>query len=932
MHFFKKSAGTPQPAQTPQTAPPPDTSPTSAATELSPEEQARRWFQQRFGTTMPDEVVTLFRSVARAEAQRNRAAGERCSKQELTQIREARRLCETKLENTEQSLERLRHQQEWFTTFITLTHKLDTEKATLYELNKRFAAVTGQARELDRYEAFESVQGIFQRIRVWEELIRRNKTAQTEAAIRARQLKEHTRQAEESYNKAAGLFAEAEDRLSRTYDTLAEGHHINGAMSVLQTDLKRAESQAARLQQTLFALDKERLELTNENERLHTENDRQKQELQNLSAHRMMLDHNETVQCKLDILLEAHRQCIQLQHNLESNRKRQNEQNELLNRLFLQHQELDQQIHSLQSELQVHRRSNHGLDNYSLQERAMKLKDRRQRLQSASLLWKRISAGYEGINEKEQAIIRLQLHTEHQATIILQLERETTVLRQQCEELKYAYTLSKSQNVIQLRGDLREGQHCTVCGATHHPFHSDTMLEQSKLISEIKTDFELTADELKKKEQLLLQLKLEQASETSKLTEERIQLEEMKQRHKANVQEWEPYQAVDRSFADCSSSTNMEARKLMLQQLIEKTGVDAEEAQKELDSFNFHQNRINQINERIAQCELDKGNIVVRLNEVNTACQVLAHNVENLQKYNSDANRRYSQLYEELDRMVSLPGWQKEWLAGAENIKMRIQQMTERWIQLNNSIKENGAVIKQKKDMIGNLDLRIKNLRGLLDNINEAKTATEELIKDKQNTYRKLLGEKDVKKYSTELKHAMDERRTEERLKREELQQAKAKYLQAEGELTALEDDSRRLEEMTAAEREKLDLWMRRYNANHPPVQLIELERVFASEHDWNQIRETVRGLSREMALAQARVDSIRAELTAHQADGMRPAENEEDTREAMKNRQLQLEQKRREILSQIAAYDVRLAAHERSLEQINVCSEEIQDLTSPPV
>lgn len=929
MNFFRKPAPA-APAEPLQPASRPDDIPAAPRNEeLSPEELARQWFRKRFGTAMPEEVLTLFRSVARAEAQRSKAAGNRCSKQELAQLKEARRLCETKLDNTEHSLEQLRHQQEWFTTFITLTHRLDTAKAALYDLNKQYAAVTGQARELERYEAFESVQGIFQRIRVLEKEIQRNKAAQTETAALVLQLKSRMTKTEETYGQSDRKRSESEELLSRMYETLAEGYHIKGALNVLLGNMKQAESQTARLQQTLFALNKERQELVSETERIDTDNGRKRQELQNMEAHRFMLDHSEMIQSKLDVLLDIHQQRAQLQLNLDRNRKKQNEQNELLNRLFQQHQELDLQIHSLQSELQVHRQSNHGLDNYSLQERAMLLKDKRQRLQSASLLWKRISAGYDAINEKEQSIIRLQLHTDHQATTIQQLEREIGVLRPQCEELKYAYTLSKSQNVIQLRSDLREGQNCSVCGATHHPFHSDTMLEQSKLISEIKTDYELTAEELRKKEELLIELKLTQASETSRLAEERLQLESMKRRHEEDISEWEAYKTVDRSFADCSPSTNREARKVMLQQLIEKTGVDAEEAQKELDSFNFHQNRINQINERIAQCELNKSNTVVRLNEVNTACQVLAHNVESLQQYCTEESRRYSQLYEELDRQISLSGWIREWNSSPESVKMKIQQMTEKWIALNHSTEYNGIALKQKKDMVENIDLRIKYLKGLLETISDAKTATEELIKDKQNTFRKLFGEKDVKECFTELSLAVAGSRQEELLKRDELKRDATELLQAEGQRDALENDNRRLEEMLAEERAELDLWIRRYNAGHPPVQLIELERVFAAEKDWNQLRETVRELDRKAALAQARVDSIRAELTAHQADGMRPNGNEEETRETLKKRQLQLELKRREILSQIASYDVRLSAHEKSEEQIKACTQEIQDITS---
>ncbi len=348
-----------------------------------------------------------------------------------------------------------------------------------------------------------------------------------------------------------------------------------------------------------------------------------------------------------------------MQAVLERTLRKQHEQDEKLNKLFLSSQGIDAQINTLQSELQVHQKSIVGMNSYNLQQRAMDLKSKKEMLTNATRLWKQIAEGYNRVDEKSQEIMRMRHHNDALKAQIAKLEPETAGLQRQCEELKYAYTLSKSQDVMQLRKDLQEGVSCSVCGATHHPYHSDTLLEQSKLIGEIKIEFEQAATELKHKQSLLDELRREQAVEEGRIEMCHQALETYKQILQDHVAHWEDFVALDRSFKDCSASTNFEGRRIMLQQLMEKTGVDAEDAQKELDTFNYHQSNINALNEKIALKEQEKDEIAVRLNEVNTGCQVVAYRVEQLQQSLSRTNGQYSELFEEIDKMMAISNWYK---------------------------------------------------------------------------------------------------------------------------------------------------------------------------------------------------------------------------------------------------------------------------------
>ena len=138
--------------------------------------------------------------------------------------------------------------------------------------------------------------------------------------------------------------------------------------------------------------------------------------------------------------------------------------------------------------------------------------------------------------------------------------------------------------------------------------------------------------------------------------------------------------------------------------------------------------------------------------------------------------------------------------------------------------------------------------------------------------------------------------------------------LAAEALKDALDRHTLDNEQEMAQQRRSLDLWMNRYNANHPPVQLQELERVLAGEKDWSSLRERVRQVLQAQATTEARVDYLRAQVIALQAEGMRPlTDNGDAERKVLQDKLSELEEKQRELLKQLAQYELRLQAHEHA-------------------
>lgn len=892
--------------------------------DLTPEEVAQQWFSEQYGTEIPDVLRKLFRHWAYLEAKRQKVGEHILDENEQLKIQERIRLLQTKLNNIIQTIEDLQEEKKWIYQFEILLNNLNKQKAAYLEINKKYNAYLTEIRSLEQFEAFEAVLGNYERIKViekaWSEQRESSKkqlhNTSNQESVYTNSLKT-VEQKEKEYTEAVSQAVNAQN-------LIADGYHLQANIYEYNARIKELKEQLEQTLLTLNPLKQAVLEAENEQKKTEAVYAEKQQALQNMNSLQKMIESGETILAKLKFLFSLKKRKEELQQQLETSLKKQNEENEKLNKLFMASKDADAHIKTLQSELQVHQKSIVGMNSYTLQQRAMTLKSKMEQLYNANQLWEQISKGYILIDEKSLEITRMQMHNETLQTDISKLEIEVSAMRKQCEELKYAYTLSKSQDVMQLRKDLQEGSNCCVCGATHHPYHSDTILEQSKLIGEMKTEYEQAANELKLTEKKLAELKREQAIEEGKLEVSYQALIIYKKIQQSNVANWSAFIPLDRSFNECSPSTNLEARRSMLQQLIEKTGLDAENAQKELDTFNYHQSNINALNEKLTEKEQEKNNLIIRLNETNTACQVLAHHVEQLQQSMSRTNSSYSTLYEEIDHTINLSNWYKTWKDSPENLYIYIQQQMDKYAQLKTETATyREACIKQRmatelvKSQTSFVEKQKEYLKKELERL-------QEVLKLEQEQIIKNFPEGDVKAYCMTLFSLIqeaDQTRIEAHNHNKELY---GEYLFQKGYLQHIDDCNKILEAQSAEEHSELDLWIRKYNSQHSPIQYAEIEQTFKSSTDWNSVRQSIREITLKKMLAEARTEDASMILAAHQASGG-TIDSERENRTATLNSEIaRMEHEESIIQTQIAELRARLNAHEDGIQKLAASQEQL--------
>ena len=833
---------------------------------------------------------------------------------QLQRAKDAKKLAETKLHGLEENLMLLQAQQQWLRRWNETSMMLEREKKRLFELGKQKAIMAKESSMLERYDLFEGIHGVYQKLAVVKEQIGRDKRGLSILEREAEENRQKLIEQEKRFQQAGEQNKNATTNMLDAFDHICSAYHLTGTNDAIKNETDFLVSHTNRIKEEIDALTSLHAERERATEAQKTELERLRTKRQSMEIHDNMILHGEAVLLQLNTMEEMNKLRTNLQQKNQQTIKRQNEQNDLLGKAFAQYQDLVQQAETAEAELSMHRAHIQGQDGLMLQENALRLKGRRQMLHSALSLWKRICTGYESIEERSQQVTALRLNIQYLEDNLRELEDEAGKAQRLCKEKEYTYLLSKGQEIIQLRADLREGVSCSVCGATHHPYHSDTMLDQSKLIGQMKTDYEMLASEANAKQARLAEMQIELANATGRLCAEEETLNSIRIRQNEDVNEWKLYAQLDHTFAECSESTNLDARTALIRQFIENVSRDAEVAERELETFTFHQGCIARLSEELQKIEQKKSEINVRLNELNTGCQVLSREVEQVGTQLESVNKQFTRIYENMQSIVTIKDWYTIWQKTPEQIYEQIQKLITDWQSTEQEFAAKQTTLNAETAKLNEIKSLLQSHEQTLSIIKKRQEDIENRIEENNNQYKQLISEHDINiLYQTHLQNV-------EKTKRE-LQEAQNRMNEirhdcdiTQGRHNYYLSHIETLENEEKLLGEKLDLWMHAFNLQHPPVQRGELDEVFADGKDWSTIRNNLKQINKDLLLCQAKVEDLNSRIIALDTEDGRCKNTTADIQESIATKQQTLTTQRNETMMQIARLTVQLEDHEKAL------------------
>jgi len=801
-----------------------------------------------------------------AEARRLHLASMILNANEEQKAQDAQKLGEVKLASIAASIRKIHKLRLYLNIYSKLSKRMKEHSDRMYEANKLLAANTEKEKELERFETLENIQDKYQRIRVLEEMSHANKLMLSEKEHILDTCRKQEEEEQKLMTQRSTELTESVSRLLQGYEHLEQVYRALGARTILEIESHSIQENLTQFNQQREALKREAEELDNQAKELQKSTTEKKQQVQAMEPHRNMLAQEGKILYCLDVLYEIKQEILNINAQHADCTQRQREESNLLERTFAEYQNVESNILTLNAELQRHRTNLTGINSYALQERAIQQKTQRQMLLSAEALWSHIQEGYQKIEEIEQETTQLSHNVNQDRQLLETLDKEVDELLHDCKEREYALTLSKSQDVIRLRSDLKEGVSCTVCGATHHPYHSDTMLEQKKLIGELQTAYELQTAELNAKEKQQHEQQQRLSAHEADLKSKSEYLAELKKQQETFVKEWDMYSELDRSFAECSPTTNREARTSMIRQLITTAVHDTDVAQHELDTYNFHQTQINEISEKLAKKEQEKNELTTRLNEANTGCQVLTRQIAILEESQSAIRKRYTRLYEDANKVISFSDWFKEWENNPEGLKQRIAELASKWRLINEDL----AQLTQKQTLVANslenCQKQQKLLESLILTAQKKQERCSDLLKEGERTYERVLEGQTAEDYAEHIVKQFKACSTADREQQKRTTEASLTQAKAKGAQEELEKQDQSVDEALSAKHMELDLWIRQYNISRPSVQYKELEKYFSGETNWKQIRDYTRETRLKAAVEQEITSMLREDIMEMQA------------------------------------------------------------------
>ena len=848
----------------------------------------------------------------------------RLSDVDLKRTEEERILCRTRLSHAEESLKHINACLKWYDDYERAEAEFRTRTEAHNKAQKALLAEGDKKRLLERYDLLIPLQPLYKEIKLTEQNIEQGREAQKRLGEILEKQRTEAKTAEKELEKAQARLAEEKQLSARRTPSIKKGYEIQG-------ELKRAEEELQK------KTDENRIASDRLAARQNAQRDKKKQyeasleciekgehHQQTYAVHQRMLDKTDIITEKLSRMFDLTTDLKRLKQQLTRDQSDRTALTTVIERIKSESHDLTQKAASLREELQSHRQANYGRDGDEIQSRFMRLTSHTDRLQSAKALWERLAEIYRQTEETQAEISRRSTDLKHDQATLEKLSISVEARTEELERRSTAYTLSNSENIVRLRQQLKEGTACPVCGATHHPYHTETEQELGNLLSLLETEYNEARTQLEalKKEREDLTTKISASNATLQARKENLENLE-KNRHTAE-EEWGKYASLDPAFADCSPSTNRVGRRVMIDQLLDTVTKDLGDAQTRWNEYNTHQKEMNRYNDLIEKTQhaLSEGN--ERMAEAERNLSITDTRIEQTQQRITHTNDILLQLYEELDDLITLQSWWTGWNDNPEAFRQKLMNMKADYDQGAQRLateRQNELILRQE---LATATTAVAEQQQIFLQTNDEKVRLSETLSDLQKQLSALFAGKTPQEAAEEMDKRIDEATTALNSARENFNRINTLLQHDMGRRLNLDENLNNLRTALSQLHSQMDDEILRFNHQYSPLQYSELDRIFSDTRDWNALRTLIAQLSEQVLVTSERAQTAQNAIVQLQASENRPNPDEE-SRPALNEAAAETGKTIENFREELNNLEYKLKMHAETIEKTRSLNEEME-------
>ncbi|MBP3228507.1 MAG: AAA family ATPase [Bacteroidaceae bacterium] len=732
-------------------------------------------------------------------------------------------------------------------------------------------------------------------------------------------------EAEKQLARARDNRQESERTLADRQDDIQRGFRLIGEIDAARQATQRAEKVAEEAERDFAGkhdtAERQKARLAEQEQAVAKD----KFHWQTLNVHSAMFENFGIVK---DRLTEFHSEAA---INEASHRKladmqmRLSELAQTVDRLEQQGRDSQTRMLALQNRLDIHRQGVRGIDGPLLQQKASETTTRLGQLSRAEKLWRRIAQGYELVSERQSKYSRDDVDIEQLRHKIEIAHAEEAKLRDENDRHYKSYTLSQSQDIQSLRGSLVEGRPCPLCGATHHPYHTETERALGELVSNLRYEWQDSNARLARHRESLRALELELSRLETVHLADMDYLDDRRRMLQEDIEEWKTYAALDGSFADSSATVNHHARITHISLLIDRTKREGDELQRALREYTHHQHNINQISEEIAQLNAQMQDDKERAANARIDVATTEGTISNLRENADLSDKRYRDLYQDLDGFISITSWLDEWKKGADDFRTRLSGMEADWRRINNAIEIGESRLAQSRTELQQMQAAETEAKRMAVEAADELRSLREALGEKEGEFARIFGESDPATLQLQLQNAIAEARENE-------ERADKAWRAASDTVTELSGRRQKLVEQREADAEdyqrctsELDRWILSYNREHAPIQNAELDKLLGSGRDYLLLRRELRDLRDAQKAAVQSLAAAEKALQEMTTLPTKPRVEGEAGREMLLAEADTITLKLSELKQQHIAVSSRLIAHEEAERRLGLLAADME-------